>query len=120
MSPSSSPATGTVSCAAMWYDVRARRRYEGLRAKAAGTSYPHEAEACYAKADAMREKVRSLTPDRCQRHGRDVTPPPLALPGRHQRICESPRGGRGGSRFYGQRGFERASTVGSPPRRCGS
>jgi hypothetical protein len=35
---------------------RARRRYEGLRAKAASTSYPHEADACRAKADAMRDK----------------------------------------------------------------
>ena len=36
--------------------ARARRRYEGLRAKAAGTSFPHEADACRAKADAMRDK----------------------------------------------------------------
>ncbi len=36
--------------------ARARRRYEGLRAKAAGTSYPHEANACHAKADALRDK----------------------------------------------------------------
>jgi len=36
--------------------ARARRRYEGLRAKAAGTSFPHEADACHAKADAMRDK----------------------------------------------------------------
>ncbi len=35
---------------------RARRRYEGLRAKAAGTGFPHEADACRAKADAMRDK----------------------------------------------------------------
>jgi hypothetical protein len=35
---------------------RARRRYDGLKAKAAGTSYPHEADACRAKADAMRDK----------------------------------------------------------------
>jgi hypothetical protein len=35
---------------------RARRRYEGLRAKAASTSYPHEADACHAKAEAMRDK----------------------------------------------------------------
>ncbi len=35
---------------------RARRRYEGLRAKAASTSFPHEADACRAKADAMRDK----------------------------------------------------------------
>ncbi len=35
---------------------RARRRYEGLRAKAASTSYPHEADACHAKADALRDK----------------------------------------------------------------
>jgi hypothetical protein len=35
---------------------RARRRYEGLRAKAASTSYPHEADACRMKADAMRDK----------------------------------------------------------------
>jgi hypothetical protein len=35
---------------------RAWRRYEGLRAKAASTSYPHEADACRAKADAMRDK----------------------------------------------------------------
>jgi hypothetical protein len=35
---------------------RARRRYEGLRAKAAGTSFPNEADACRAKADAMRDK----------------------------------------------------------------
>jgi hypothetical protein len=35
---------------------RARRRYDGLRAKAASTSYPHEADACHAKADAMRDK----------------------------------------------------------------
>jgi hypothetical protein len=27
-----------------------------LRAKAASTSYPHEADACRAKADAMRDK----------------------------------------------------------------
>jgi len=36
--------------------ARARRRYEGLRAKAAGTSFPHEANACHAKADALRDK----------------------------------------------------------------
>jgi hypothetical protein len=36
--------------------TRARRRYDGLRAKAAGTSFPHEADACRAKADAMRDK----------------------------------------------------------------
>ncbi len=35
---------------------RARRRYEGLRAKAASTSYAHEADACRAKADALRDK----------------------------------------------------------------
>src|SRR6266704_6061224 len=35
---------------------RAWRRYEGLRAKAASTSFPHEADACRAKADAMRDK----------------------------------------------------------------
>ncbi len=35
---------------------RARRRYEGLRAKAAGTGYPHEADACRAKADALCDK----------------------------------------------------------------
>jgi len=35
---------------------RARRRYEGLRAKAASTSYPHEADACRAKADTLRDK----------------------------------------------------------------
>jgi hypothetical protein len=35
---------------------RARRRYEGLSAKAAGTSYPHEADACHAKAEALRDK----------------------------------------------------------------
>jgi Protein of unknown function (DUF2786) len=35
---------------------RARRRYEGLRAKAASTSFPHEADACRAKADALRDK----------------------------------------------------------------
>jgi hypothetical protein len=36
--------------------TRARRRYEGLRAKADATSFPHEADACRAKADAMRDK----------------------------------------------------------------
>ena len=36
--------------------THARRRYEGLRAKAASTSYPHEADACHAKADALRDK----------------------------------------------------------------
>jgi hypothetical protein len=35
---------------------RARRRYDSLRAKAASTSFPHEADACHAKADAMRDK----------------------------------------------------------------
>jgi hypothetical protein len=35
---------------------RARRRYDGLKAKAASTSFPHEADACHAKADAMRDK----------------------------------------------------------------
>jgi hypothetical protein len=35
---------------------RARRRYDGLRAKAASTSYPHEANACHAKADHIRDK----------------------------------------------------------------
>ncbi len=35
---------------------RAWRRYEGLRAKAASTSFPHEADACRAKADAIRDK----------------------------------------------------------------
>jgi hypothetical protein len=34
----------------------ARRRYEGLRVKAASTSFPHEADACRAKAEAMRDK----------------------------------------------------------------
>jgi hypothetical protein len=36
--------------------ARTRRRYEGLRAKAASTSYPHEANACRAKADALSDK----------------------------------------------------------------
>jgi hypothetical protein len=36
--------------------ARARRRYDGLKAKAASTSFPHEADACRAKADAMRDK----------------------------------------------------------------
>jgi Protein of unknown function (DUF2786) len=36
--------------------ARVHRRYEGLRAKAAGTSYPHEADACRAKAEALRDK----------------------------------------------------------------
>jgi hypothetical protein len=36
--------------------ARARRRYDGLKAKAASTSFPHEADACHAKADAMRDK----------------------------------------------------------------
>jgi hypothetical protein len=35
---------------------RARRRYEGLRAKAAATSYGPEAAACTAKADQLRDK----------------------------------------------------------------
>jgi hypothetical protein len=35
---------------------RTRRRYDGLRAKAAGTSYPHEADACRAKAEQIRDK----------------------------------------------------------------
>jgi hypothetical protein len=35
---------------------RARRRWEGLHAKAASTSFPHEADACRAKADALRDK----------------------------------------------------------------
>jgi hypothetical protein len=35
---------------------RAWRRYEGLRAKATSTSFPHEADACHAKADALRDK----------------------------------------------------------------
>jgi hypothetical protein len=35
---------------------RARRRHEGLRAKAASTSYPHEADACHAKADQIYNK----------------------------------------------------------------
>jgi Protein of unknown function (DUF2786) len=36
--------------------ARARRRYESLRAKAASTSFPHEADACRAKAEALRDK----------------------------------------------------------------
>jgi hypothetical protein len=32
------------------------RRYEGLRAKAAGTNYPHDADACHAKAEQLRDK----------------------------------------------------------------
>jgi len=35
---------------------RARRRWEGLHAKAASTSFPHEANACRAKAEALRDK----------------------------------------------------------------
>jgi hypothetical protein len=35
---------------------RARRRYDGLRAKAASTNYPHEADACLAKAEQLRDK----------------------------------------------------------------
>jgi len=35
---------------------RAGRRWEGLHAKAASTSFPHEADACRAKADALRDK----------------------------------------------------------------
>jgi hypothetical protein len=35
---------------------RARRRYEGLRAKAASTSFGPEAAACTAKADQLRDK----------------------------------------------------------------
>jgi cell division protein FtsN len=36
--------------------TRAWRRYEGLKAKAASTSYPHEADACQAKAESLRDK----------------------------------------------------------------
>jgi hypothetical protein len=36
--------------------ARARRRYDGLKAKAAGTNYPHEADACHAKAEQLRDK----------------------------------------------------------------
>jgi hypothetical protein len=36
--------------------ARAWRRYEGLRAKAASTGFPHEADACRAKTDALRDK----------------------------------------------------------------
>jgi Protein of unknown function (DUF2786) len=35
---------------------RARRRYEGLRAKADGTGFPEEAAACRAKAEQLRAK----------------------------------------------------------------
>jgi hypothetical protein len=35
---------------------RARRRYEALCRKAAGTSFPHEAEACWEKAEELRAK----------------------------------------------------------------
>ena len=35
---------------------RARRRYEALGRKAAGTSFPHEAEACRSKAEELRAK----------------------------------------------------------------
>jgi hypothetical protein len=35
---------------------RARRRYEGLRAKADGTGFPEEADACRAKAEQLRAK----------------------------------------------------------------
>ncbi len=35
---------------------RARRRYEALRRKAAGTNFVHEAEACQAKAEELRAK----------------------------------------------------------------
>jgi hypothetical protein len=35
---------------------RARRRYEALCRKAAGTTFPHEAAACRAKADELRAK----------------------------------------------------------------
>jgi len=33
-----------------------RRRYDGLRAKAASTTYEHEAAACNAKANQLRDK----------------------------------------------------------------
>ena len=39
---------------------RARRRYEGLRAKAASTGFPHEATACHAKAEQLRAKYGLL------------------------------------------------------------
>ncbi len=35
---------------------RARRRWEGLHAKAGSTSFPHEANACRAKAEQIRDK----------------------------------------------------------------
>jgi Protein of unknown function (DUF2786) len=35
---------------------RARRRYEGLKAKAASTTFPDEASACTAKAEQLRDK----------------------------------------------------------------
>jgi len=36
--------------------ARARRRYEALCRKAAGTNFQHEAAACRAKADELRAK----------------------------------------------------------------
>jgi hypothetical protein len=35
---------------------RARRRYDGLHAKAASTGFPEEADACRAKAEQLRAK----------------------------------------------------------------
>jgi hypothetical protein len=35
---------------------RARRRYDGLHAKAASTGFPEEADACRAKAEQLRSK----------------------------------------------------------------
>jgi hypothetical protein len=35
---------------------RARRRYEALHRKAAGTNFAHEAEACRSKAEELRAK----------------------------------------------------------------
>jgi hypothetical protein len=58
--PSVVPAAATAGPHTTHHDQaaheRARRRYEGLRAKAAATSFAEEAAACRAKAEQLRAK----------------------------------------------------------------
>jgi hypothetical protein len=58
--PSAASAAGTAGPTPLTHDQaaheRARRRYEGLRAKAASTGFAEEAAACQAKAEQLRAK----------------------------------------------------------------
>src|SRR6266496_2711502 len=63
-SPGAAPAAACAGAHTTHHDdaahQRARRRYEGLRAKAASTGFPHEATACHAKAEQLRAKYGLL------------------------------------------------------------